>query len=343
MKKRFILLAAALLAVCSPAARAQYPIEKELLAETDRLYAEGNAWYEAGYKLQADWYYAQAVVAVQSFKFAVSNIAIKVVRAQEDSVEAANRAALKAEIAKAPDTVDDSTNDIFGFNINSVLSTLNSIAKAADKMADDIDKAADAITAKGEKLGISMDDDKESRAEMWNILANQSIVSPYPYFFEGLVENAYGYRDDAVKALSCAFSNPYLLHTDLDFRFLNGITLEDLRALYARLDARYSEYMQGLSLSTSTCIRDWRNFNDDWLIYAGTKLLTESKDGIVEAVPYFDAAVSANPFNVENFVVAAAAHIASGDYSRAAEMVNEGLLLDPSNSDLKQMVSDLNK
>ena len=30
MKKRFILLAAALLAVCSPAARAQYPIEKEL-------------------------------------------------------------------------------------------------------------------------------------------------------------------------------------------------------------------------------------------------------------------------------------------------------------------------
>ena len=343
--KRTSLMAvtAILLFLSGSAAQAQSLMEKKFLAETDDLYAKGKEWYDDGYRLQADWYYAQAVVAVQSFKYAIANIALKVVQDMEAAEEAEQKAALKAELDKEPETVDESMNDVFGFDVNAMLSGLNKFAKAADKMADKMEEAAEKIEEKAEAMGFSMDDEKEARDKMWNILSGFSIVSPYPFFFEGLVENALGNKDEAAAAFRKSFANPYMIKTDLDFRFLDGMELPELRALYSRLDVKYTQYIQGLSLSSSSFERDWRNFNDDWLVTQGLNCLTRENPSISESVPFFDAAVCANPFLVDNFILAASIHICTRNYERAAEYINEGLLLDPNNKDLKEMVNDLKK
>ena len=51
-----------------------YPTETAFMAEAEEMFQKGNKLYEQGYMLQANYYYGQAVVAVASLRYGLSEL-----------------------------------------------------------------------------------------------------------------------------------------------------------------------------------------------------------------------------------------------------------------------------
>ena len=334
-------------------AQQTYPAEEAFLKHTDRLYEEGQKWAAGGFFMQADWYYAQAAVAVESFQYALISLSRNNLQQAEEARKKAREEARKAQYADTPTEVDEESQEMamemFGLDVNSLLKGLNNIANAAEELADKVEEATPAFEQEMKDLAerilgpIEWDDWKVERARTWDRIASKSIVSPWPWFFEAVTNLCLGLpQEDAAEPYTYAVINPNFPQMDLDFTFLETISRDGIKDLYYRLDAKRAQYESNLGTTVQTSLpRDWRNFSYTHLLQQGVKILQDDENRYPEAAPWFVEAVKAFPFDAEILCAAACALIANSDIETAVSYINMGLLLDPNNSNLQTLVSDL--
>ena len=310
----------------------------------DALFAKGDEFYDAGYALQAEFFYGQAVVGIRSFQYALDRIAFMAVQKKEEAQSKAESEAAKAAIENGPEKVDDDWSDILGFDVNSMLSGVNSLAKSVGGVAESLQKSTEALADKLENfVGVDYDLEAERMDNRWTAISSLSIVSPYPYFFEGIVREMSGDKENAKKAYACAVCNPYMMRGRVDFTFLNDLTLDGIQSLWWKLERRVTKYLNRVPIPSSPFPRNWRNWNSAYLVCKGAEFMKNEESEVSDALPYFDAAVRANPFDKDLFVAAAAAHLMMGDVKGGAYYINQGLIVDPGNSDLLEMAADFRK
>lgn len=85
-----------------------------------------------------------------------------------------------------------------------------------------------------ELVNMELDEDSE-RSEAWDLLATQSIASPYPYFFEAISWDYKGKEDKARECYANAMCNPAFPSTVWDFSYWQDLTSGELRAIARRL------------------------------------------------------------------------------------------------------------
>lgn len=336
---RIIIIASLLMAFTGGRAQAQSEMEQRFLKEMDALFQKGNEFYDAGYTLQSEWFYGQAIVGVRSYQYALARIAYKLVKDKEKAQDDAHDQALRAAVEEEPEEFDEDLNDIFGFDVNATLKGLKQFSKKGLELADKLEETADKLEQKVSEMGIDTDDTGRIEKKTWNNLASLSIVSPYPYFFDGVVKGYYEKSEEAKYAYACAINNPYMMRGRIDFTYLCVISLPELKDSWWRLEKKATEYLSQTNLQSFPFPRDYRNWSADYLVCEGAKLLETDGDASA-ALPYFDAAVRANPFDVDFFIAAAGAHLSMGDVNGGVYYINEGLMVDQNNSDLLEMAAE---
>ena len=331
-----------LLVLSGGSAFAQSDMERRFLKEMDKLVESGDRYYDAGYTLQSEWFYGQAVVGIRSFQYALDRIAYALVKQREEAQDKAHEDALRAYVDKGPEKIEanEEASEILGFDVNAMLEGLNSFSKVLMGVSDKMEEKAEVMEKKLEEMGFDVDGAATVMSDRWRSLSSLSIVSPYPFFFEGIVLDMCGDRNKARTAYACAVCNPYIMRGLMDFTFLSTLSLEEVQSLWWRLENHVTGYLDRVRVSANPFPRDWRSWNSAYLVSKGAEILG-SEGSVSSALPWFDAAVAANPFDAGMFVSAAAAHMMMGDAKGAAYYINQGLLLDPDNADLMDMAGDL--
>ena len=139
------------------------------MAEAEEMFQKGNKLYEQGYMLQANYYYGQAVVAVASLRYGLSEL---IYVKQRDERAAAKKAAEEKQRKEDEEDMED-----WGWeDEGGLLTALTNLTGKLDTMTEKLSQ---------ELVNMELDEDNE-RSEAWDLLATQSIASPYPYFFEAI-------------------------------------------------------------------------------------------------------------------------------------------------------------
>lgn len=340
----------------SAGAQQTYKAEEQFLAYTDHFHELGKEWARRGYFMQADWYYAQATVAVESLQYTLITLSRKqyeeAAAARKQARDEADRAERKAMIEEGPAEVDEDTQELaaelFGVDLGGLMTGLHGMLEKTDQMVDKLDEVAPVIEEGIKQWGesilgpIEWDEWKVQRSQMWEQISTKSIASPWPWFFEAFTDLCLGLKEDAAEPLAVAMLNPYLPEEKIDFAFLQTLSRAEIRDMYYRLDAKRAEYEDRLG-STVECFipRSWENFNYANLAMKGRELLEDDQARYPEAAPWFVAAVKAFPFDANLFCAAASLLCANGDLEAAVNYINIGLRLDPNNENLQSLVSDL--
>ena len=340
----------------SAGAQQAYKAEEQFLAYTDHFHELGKEWARRGYFMQADWYYAQATVAVESLQYALITLSRKqyeeAAAARKQARDEADRAERKAMIEEGPTEFDEDTQELaaelFGVDLGGLMTGLHGVLKTTDEMVDKLDEVAPVIEEGIKRWGesilgpIEWDEWKVQRSQMWEQISTKSIASPWPWFFEAFTDLCLGLKEDAAEPLAVAMLNPYLPEEKIDFAFLQTLSRAEIRDMYYRLDAKRAEYEDRLGSSVECYIpRSWENFNYANLAMKGRQLLEDDQARYPEAAPWFVAAVKAFPFDANLFCAAASLLCANGDLEAAVNYINIGLRLDPNNENLRSLVSDL--
>lgn len=189
-----------------------------------------------------------------------------------------------------------------------------------------------------ELVNMELDEDSE-RSEAWDLLATQSIASPYPYFFEAISWDYKGKEDKARECYANAMCNPAFPSTVWDFSYWQDLTSGELRAIARRLLPKEEEYRKYFHLSTYSCPHHYLNFDDDYLTAKAADTLVVLPTAVGAALMLYETAVQANPFNARNFAGASLLSVQNGDSVKAAYYLNEGLLIDPENKGLQALLN----
>ena len=307
-----------------------YPEERAFLEEAVRLYESGEDCEDKGFALQANYYYGQAVVAVASFRYAVNELILIHKKKADDKAEQARKEAKKKQEAEEQEDWDDWEMEDEG-------GLLTAITKLSEKL--------DPLAEKADSIGRIRDakEEAEEIKSMWNQIAAQSLSSPYPYFFEGILFDYQGKKVEAAECYANALMNPHYPEEPWDFRFLAGLSREDLKALSRRLREKEDLLRQPFVLNTSFYKRDYRNWDDIYLCSLATDTLKADTTAVGIALRYYEAALKANPFDPAYFVGCACLSARIGDGKQAAYYINEGLLLDPGHEGLNILLKAYNR
>ncbi len=307
-----------------------YPVESAFLKEAWGLFDEGEKCMEQGFALQANYYYGQAVVAVASFRYAVNEILMihkKEAKAKADSIR--EEAKKKAEEEAQEEWDDWEFEDEGG-----LLTALNNLNKKLEPIAEKADSLNRIHDAKEEAKFIS---------ESWDLIATQSLVSPYPSFFQAFLLDYQGKDEESVEHYTSAFINPNYPDEPWDFRFLAELSAKDLKALSLRLREVEDTFRQSFQLDAFFYPRDYRNFDAAYLASQAVEILQKDTMKMGDAFGHYEAAVRANPFDPTYFVGCAYLAGRMGNGKLAAYYVNEGLLIAPEHEGLNKLLQAINK
>lgn len=295
-----------------------HPTETAFMAEAEEMFRKGNELYDQGYMLQANYYYGQAVVAVASLRYGLSEL---IYVRQRDEMAAAEKAAEEKQRKEDEEDMED-----WGWeDEGGLLTALKTFTEKVDTLNVELDKAL---------VRMGLDEDNE-RSYAWDLLAAQSLASPYPYFFEAI---SWDYKGKDTKARECyinAMINPAFPSAAWDFTYWQDLGSAELKAISKRLLPKEEEYRRYFKLSTFSCPRHCLNFDDDYLTAKALDTLTVFPSATGAALMMYEAAVQANPFNARNFAGAALLSVQNGDSVKAARYLNEGLRIDPDNEGLR--------
>lgn len=299
-----------------------YPTETAFMAEAEEMFQKGNKLYEQGYMLQANYYYGQAVVAVASLRYGLSEL---IYVKQRDERAAAKKAAEEKQRKEDEEDMED-----WGWeDEGGLLTALTNLIGKLDTMTEKLSQ---------ELVNMELDEDSE-RSEAWDLLATQSIASPYPYFFEAISWDYKGKEDKARECYANAMCNSAFPSTVWDFSYWQDLTSGELRAIARRLLPKEEEYRKYFHLSTYSCPHHYLNFDDDYLTAKAADTLVVLPTAVGAALMLYETAVQANPFNARNFAGASLLSVQNGDSVKAAYYLNEGLLIDPENKGLQTLLN----
>lgn len=307
-----------------------YPVERAFLEEAARLYGLGEDCEDRGFTLQAGYYYGQTVVAVASFRYAVNELILIHKKEADDKAEQVRKEAKKKQEKEEQEDWDEwETEDEGGF-LTAITKLAEGLEPLAEK-ADSINKISDAI------------EDAKEIGSMWNLIAAQSLSSPYPYFFEGILHDYRGEKKEAAECYANALMNPNYPEDPWDFRFLADLSRKELKALSRRLREKEDILRQPFVPTTSFYKRDCRNWDDTYLCSLAIDTLKADTTAVGIAFRHYEAALRANPFEPACFVGCAYLSAKMGFGKQAAYYINEGLLLDPEHKGLNILLEAFNK
>ena len=186
---------------------------------------------------------------------------------------------------------------------------------------------------------MELDEDSE-RSEAWDLLATQSIASPYPLLLRGHlvgITRERKIRRENATPTRCAtpLSRPPYGISPIG-RTLRAASSGPLPAGCSPRRRNTAKYFH---LSTYSCPHHYLNFDDDYLTAKAADTLVVLPTAVGAALMLYETAVQANPFNARNFAGASLLSVQNGDSVKAAYYLNEGLLIDPENKGLQTLLN----
>jgi tetratricopeptide (TPR) repeat protein len=176
-----------------------------------------------------------------------------------------------------------------------------------------------------------------SRYAGWNEIAAVCYASPYPYYFEGLLFQVQGKNDEAEPCYTAALMNPAYPDNGVDFYYLKDMEVADLYKLRDELREKENEVYTLITQSPVTIERDQYSFFPEYLRVKSEQAL-ESGDNTA-ALAYAKAAVINDSLDPLNYTSAVLCAIAAGDLDAAGIYLDAGLLIDPEDEGLNQILS----
>lgn len=310
------------LTVCAGIASAQTvnPEETKFLQEMDQYFHMGEDFSEIALPEIANFYYSQAVVGVNALDKAVTAIY------WTHKLEA-DKAADQAETDEIKEDLD-----FWGIEgLGGLLDLANALNKKAEEWSETADKIADELGLPNFKF-----DDK-----YWVILQGESVVSPYPEFFNGLVADYEGRAKEADEHYRRAFANPYMMII-YDFSYLAKLSQDELQAMSERLKAKAAEYGANFTWRNTKAGDTSRNWDPRWHLEQAQKCLKGGSADYALAELHCRNAVRAYPFDVSLYIAGAEVAIKANNYKQTVYYINNGLLIDPDNATLHKLVDGIN-
>ncbi|HEX2947116.1 MAG TPA: hypothetical protein VHT96_14310 [Clostridia bacterium] len=195
---------------------------------------------------------------------------------------------------------------------------------------------------KGE--GESLEGVVGGRLSDWDKIAAMNYTSPYPYFFEGIVFNVQGKDDYARKCYEKALINPaFSDKNDKVLMVLKTLSQKDLKYLKKKLEEVEDKIFKVYEPNTKPYPRCEMNYSDKYLRTLAKEALAASETDYRGALRHYEVALSANPFEGDNYVGCALMHFCLNDIDETYYYVNEGLFVDPEHEGLKKLADILNK
>lgn len=297
MMRSYLLAIAIALPLSLPVMAQQEPYleEKRFIEYTEAISAYGDEWASSGCLRQADWFYGQAASAIASLRTAIAEIGL-------DLRDAAGKdaAAQALEDVRNMDQDDiDSINEVFGggFDFLGMMEGLSSFTASMEKVNDKLDDLNENLSDRMEKWGFYV---FKIENEMWWIVRDLCIASPWPDYFRGLVHDYRGEADDALKYYRRADANPYFPDFEFDFSFLDSLSYSELVALSQRLLPYQSRYQGSISEGLMHFDIDAPVWDDTVMRDMAQAVLDSKSPDYVKAQNYLEAAFAANPFKAEN-------------------------------------------
>ena len=169
---------------------------------------------------------------------------------------------------------------------------------------------------------------EKSRFNDWDTIAAISYNSPYPYYFEGLINYWQGLDHSELYANAALM--PTFPENGIDFGFLADMSIPELydlrEELYAMEEVIYSEYQPsflGLPRSERNCLSSY---------------FRQCADGATDsrrAAMYAFAAVTVEPLLCVNWHYAVAYAMKANDEYMSARLLQEALFIFPDNYSFK--------
>lgn len=182
------------------------------------------------------------------------------------------------------------------------------------------------------------------RPSDWDAIAEMNYASPYPYYFEGLVYNAEGENDYARLCYERALTNPaFSAENGEALMVLEVLPVGSLKELRKKLTALEDRIYAAYAPKRLTVPRVEFNYSDEYLRTAAKEQLARDGGGYHGALGYYEAALTVNPFEGDNFLGCALMSLYLDDISQAVYYVNEGLLVDPEHGGLAALAEKLNE
>ena len=179
-------------------------------------------------------------------------------------------------------------------------------------------------------------DEVGDRLADWDSIAALGYASPYPYLFEGFIDEANGDTDGASTCYMNAVANPGLME---DSKYLKTMLLLDkptLTRIKTKLLTLEDEINATYSPPDASIPRNIDNFDDNWLRLQAKAAADAGNE--TTALDYYQAAIAVNPYNGDNYAGAAVVALHMGDGDAMVGYVNDGLLIDPDNAALKTVL-----
>ncbi len=296
------------------------PEETRFLQEMDQYFEKGEEFAQIALPVIANYYYGQAVVGVKSLDEAITAIYWEY--------------KVKADKEEEQAEVDDLKDDVDFWGMEG----LGSFLDFTYALKDATEQLEDKSMEKADSLGMI---EFNFSKDIWDIIQGESIVSPYPEFFNGLVADYEGRAKDAGTHYARALSNPYMT-TVYDFSYLADLSMDELKAISSRLKDRVVEYGVNFTGKSTTPGDTSRNWDPRWHIEQAQKCLKEKNPSFMLAELHCRNALMAYPFDISMYIAGAEIAIMAKDIKQTAYYINNGLLLDPGNATLSSLVDRIN-
>ena len=177
---------------------------------------------------------------------------------------------------------------------------------------------------------------EDGRLRDWDAIAALGWVSPFPYFFEGVVLEAKGDSAGAAECYRKAALNPNFLEGMESNKTIKNLDEKALKGLQATLEELEDKIFAAAYGPCSVNIpRDENNFSVDYLRKKAQACLEAEEEDLFGAYEYFSAALQINPLDGDNYANAAIVALYMDDGDMFLGYLNEGLMVDPNNARLK--------
>ena len=185
------------------------------------------------------------------------------------------------------------------------------------------------------------EENADERIADWDIIASMGWGSPAAYFFEGLVCQAQGKTDEAAACWAKAAVNPVFESGGDTLKGIANIKGDALRRLRDEAARVEDEIFKLYTPVFYTVPRHENNCDPVYLSKQGAACLEQDEPDPASALTYYCAALSVNPFSGYNYACCVVAYIAMGDGDAAEEYLTEGLIIDPENKTLNELIGKI--
>ena len=192
--------------------------------------------------------------------------------------------------------------------------------------------------------GKTLEDVTDGRFSEWDKIAGFNHATPYPWFFEGLVQHVQGNTKEAAYLYERAIVNPAF---DVEYgetlKALTAMNVAQLKELKAKLIKLEDQIFEKYEPETNNYPRNDLCFDDTYLCLLARETLEQSETNYRGALRHYEAALKVNPFEGDNFAGCAIMNFYLNKFDEMYFYVNEGLYIDPEHEGLNQLAELMNK